>query len=160
MSKTPNPTAFRCVKRCLKRQNQAFRCFKPNFRHRNTLSNAVQQRFRQLWSLAPRVAGCAGPTAGSRGWRRRGRPRRRWRRRDQQRSSSAPQKAPGRTRPYWIELPTLARPYANQTSQPLHCTSHAGQGRPRVQKIRVSDLERRAVQREAFHVPSLERTQL
>jgi hypothetical protein len=49
MSKTPNPPAFRCLIRCLRRQNQAFRRFKRRFRHRNTVSKAVQHRFRHLW---------------------------------------------------------------------------------------------------------------
>ena len=55
MSKTPNPLAFRCLKRCLNRQNQAFRRSKHHFRRRNTVSNAVQHRFRQLW-LSPLAA--------------------------------------------------------------------------------------------------------
>ena len=53
MSKTPIPSAFRCLKRCLKRQNQAFRRFKRRFRNRNTVSTAVQHRFRQLCPPAP-----------------------------------------------------------------------------------------------------------
>ena len=44
MSKTPNPLAFRCFKRCLTCQNQAFRRCKRRFRHRSIVSNAVQHR--------------------------------------------------------------------------------------------------------------------
>ena len=39
------PLAFRCFKRCLKRQTQAFRRFKHRFRYRNTVSNAVQHNY-------------------------------------------------------------------------------------------------------------------
>ena len=67
MSKTPNPLAFRCLKRCLKRKNQAFRRFKHRFRHRNTVSNAVQHRFRQLWGEQRWVGGSDSLIAQARG---------------------------------------------------------------------------------------------
>ena len=44
MSKTPNALAFRCLKRCLKRQSHAFRRFKRRFRHRNTVSKNLRSR--------------------------------------------------------------------------------------------------------------------
>ena len=64
MSKTQNPPAFRCLKRCLKRQSHAFRRFKQRFRHRNAVANTAPCRFRQRRRGVPSPA--RGPASSGR----------------------------------------------------------------------------------------------